>query len=98
MVRPEMEMVTEGDRDLKTLCLNVNNSAIDVTVGFPDSLVQQLIGNQANLSIAFSESSSIRSDTQVSSKSPLCLQEMLSQSEHTTMYYYQLTGLQCVYR
>ena len=41
-----MEVVTEGDRDLKSLCLSVNNSAIDVTVGFPDSLIQQLIGNQ----------------------------------------------------
>ena len=52
-----MEMVTEGDRDLKTLCLSVDNSAIDVTVGFPDSLIQQLIGNQTNWSIAFSKSS-----------------------------------------
>ena len=46
-----MEMVTEGDRDLKTLCLSVNNSAIDVTVGFPDSLIPLLIGNQTNYSI-----------------------------------------------
>ena len=52
-----MEVVTEGDRDTKTLCLSVDNSAIDVTVGFPDSLIQQLIGNQTNWSIAFSKSS-----------------------------------------
>ena len=58
VVRPEMEVVTEGDRDLKTLCLSVNNSASDVTVGFPDSLIPLLIGNQTNWSIAFSESSS----------------------------------------
>ena len=48
-----MEVVTEGDRDTKTLCLSVNNSAIDVTVGFPESLIPLLIGNQINWSIAF---------------------------------------------
>ena len=31
VVSPEMKVVTEGDRDLKSLCLSVNNSAIDVT-------------------------------------------------------------------
>ena len=38
MLDPTNEMVTEGDEEVKTLCLRVNNSDIDITVSFPDDL------------------------------------------------------------
>ena len=44
MLSPMTETVTEGDRENKTLCLSLNNSAIDATVGFSNDILIQLAG------------------------------------------------------
>ena len=38
MLDPVTEMVTEGDKEVKKLCLRANNSNVNVTVRFPDDL------------------------------------------------------------
>ena len=46
VLSPTRETVTEGDREIKTLCLSLNNSAIDATVGFSNDILIQLAGYQ----------------------------------------------------
>ena len=44
VLSPEIVEITEGDKEVQTLCLNINNSAIDVVVYFSESDLLQLEG------------------------------------------------------
>ena len=43
---PEREVVTEGDEEVKQVCLQITNSAIDVGISFPDALLRGIYAPQ----------------------------------------------------
>ena len=44
VLSPEIVEIMEGDEEVQTLCLSINNSAVDVDVYFSESDLSQLVG------------------------------------------------------